>query len=961
MIKFNLLTEGFVENREDATLEFSATELDSLLDVDEEGEVVTSSGDIISLVMDLGFMYSVDKLRYRTTPQEDLSNVTIQYGRTLESLVTASLSTEGEDIVVEPTISGFTFPRYFTLSHTVSQSGMTINNLVVENKEGEINFGEDSSLESITLSSPLTEGYGQIVEIPVVNSGTVATDIFVVVDTSRSSQDVFERLEIAPTATGVFQSLDLNQVPSTIPWEWGHFDNCTVNEDNELEIKGETLAIGASWNPTISSFRSDYRQRAIADVVWNDGTSVLAKMGDTSGGSNTAVRLLFLDFITRSITFAGDIVPYTITGANTNLTGLHFAYDGEDKIYWLRGSSTAGGSPEIYCYSVRDSSYSLVATLTKSHNTYFGKGIIYHEGDLHILGGTSSASANTTTGLKHVKYNLEGGTETSLGDLPTQPLEGATFRYFEGKIYYAVGGATVTLWSYDIEENLWTLLPEIPSGTSIPSMAINPETRELWAVNGDDGGQCTGSNNHAPSVRIFNLDTKTWGTTFIPACGNLSGTSSAITEFEVFLGGSALLFTNGSSSRFKAEVVGETPITVDASWTSPVFLMRQGVSPNGTESFHRMLIDRIDSDSISMIYEDNLSVETFQIRSSSDSPAGDNFTESFTSSGIDTGSYVVGSTGGIFADQNSPQGLEINHTGSSSISAAFLYTNQMFSTSGKMQYKFWWRPPVQKAGSGDEADRSSFYIVPFLDTINTGLGPIRNSNTFRRSNGDYIAIRLGNQTNTTTFTRISVFKGGGGSSGAPDAGTDDYTISANSLRYYEVVFNVDWNSGNYTISFDGVDLGSGNIPLSSRVILQPQHSVEIYSSSTGTGVSFTEYFKHLTVSRVNLEARQDVAASPLHLEDPLYGINGSLEYIPVTVNSSILPVEDYLQAKLSFKGVNTKDRRVVSKIAFPVVIRLADVAPGESKSVFVRYNFPTSNQLIQDEIYLKAYMATDKE
>jgi hypothetical protein len=959
MANLNLLTEGLVKNGTASGIrEVKADELDILLDLDGADALTTVSGEVIDLIVDLGFLNSVESLKYKTTPLST-SGLIIKYGRELNSLITGTLQVVGEEIVVYPTASGYTYPRYFTLTHTTT--GITLDHLIIENTEEEIDFGATGSLQGVTLVSPIAGGYSDVVEVPVFNSGSITTDIYVSVDISRTSRDIFENLEIAPAVTGTFYAVDPNNVPDNIPWQWGIFDKSTVDNDNNLVIIDTTQPTpGTQWSTGNVPGSYEYRTRSQEDVL-KGGALVYPRFGDNSG-----FKLQFINAVAKTIAYSPGAVPYGIASNNTNKYYLQIAYDGENTLYWLRGISNSGGAREIYKYDLVSNTYSLVTSSVPDYNTYSGKGLIYHKGYLYILGGTSLSQVDNVTGTLVTRYHIATGTFTSMSPLPQVPNDHASFTLAEDYIYYSVGATSVRFYRYDLNENSWTMLPDWPGGTgsfACAQLGWNQAESKIWGVaNERESGVCTGSQTTNALIYIFDTETLTWESeTFTAPCFNQQGTSAIVYEMALLNKGT-IVFYRGDTDYAAAYVLDYPPISTTSTWLSPVFLVRQGISTSGTgedtvvisgfDSFHRVLVDRVEQEDISMTVDENISVETFEVRASDTSPAGDNTSESFTSSGVDTDRHVIGTTGDVLMDQ-SVNGLEFNHIGGgSSISAGYLYLNQPFATTGKMQYKFWWNPP-QERGTGSANDRTAFFIVPYLDTLNTGLSPVRDSNTFRRTGNELIRIALGDETDSTFFTSLDLFKGG-------TAGTSSYAISAVSGRYYEVIFILDWETGDYSIRFDGVLLGIGNIPLNSRLFFEPQHSAEFYSSSTSPNQDFTEYFRYLTVSRIGLQAREDFAASPLHVDDPLYGVNGSLQFTTITENSAILPVSDYLQVRLTFKATNADDDRVVSKVKFPPIIRLPQVSPGSSKSVYIRYNFPPSNSLLQEQVFLKAYMAVDK-
>jgi hypothetical protein len=231
--------------------------------------------------------------------------------------------------------------------------------------------------------------------------------------------------------------------------------------------------------------------------------------------------------------------------------------------------------------------------------------------------------------------------------------------------------------------------------------------------------------------------------------------------------------------------------------------------------------------------------------------------------------------------------------------------------------------------------------------------PIRDEDTYERAEGNYLRIRFGQNTDASgNFTRLRFYNGNT---------TVLYPINAYSGRYYEVILNVNWDNLTYKLFFDGGLVGSGSVPGATRDNIGSQHSFEFFSIADG--VTSREKFKHFTVSRVGNVADEDYGTSgiPVHLDDPLFGTNGSLPWIPVTVNSALIPQYKYIQFKLTFKANQVyEDLFRVLNLYFPKVIKLEDVPSGGSKEVYLRYNFDPSNNLVTKQLYLKAWMFTDK-
>jgi hypothetical protein len=269
-----------------------------------------------------------------------------------------------------------------------------------------------------------------------------------------------------------------------------------------------------------------------------------------------------------------------------------------------------------------------------------------------------------------------------------------------------------------------------------------------------------------------------------------------------------------------------------------------------------------------------------------------------------------------------------------------------------MQYKFWWNPSSNKEDNNNN-NFSAFYLVPFLNTIDTGEQPGRDINHLRRSEDNNIYLRFGQTSDDSgTFTAVQFYNG---------STTTSYGINAVTGTFYEVCIIINWNTGSYSLYFDNNILGTGTIPQIRIQLLRNYHTYEIFSG--GQNVDFEEKFKRLTINRIGTTTPEEISdiAIPVHREDPYYGTTGSLTWYPVTVNSAIIPKYNYIQLKLNLRTSTFYDFPEVKNILFPIVFKFSDIPPSGIGSLYLRYNFNPSNELRTDVINLKAWMKTDKE
>ena len=349
-------------------------------------------------------------------------------------------------------------------------------------------------------------------------------------------------------------------------------------------------------------------------------------------------------------------------------------------------------------------------------------------------------------------------------------------------------------------------------------------------------------------------------------------------------------------------------------------------------------------------FDSSLGVDNFEIRGSNTSPSAENVTETYDAALDQVDQFLLENLNENSLSVVSGGQLVFSHTGvTGELSTSYVYFSLPLNTTGEMQYKFWWNPPTDKKAGSDHY--SAFYIVPFLDATGVGALPDRDVDTLRRNVDDNIYLRFGQDSDSGgVFTQLKFYNGDF---------VKNISVNAVSGNFYEVVLLINWETGAYRIKFDSEQVDSGTIPLIRISQLNPQHSYELFSASDET--SMEEKYRQLAINRVgNVVVDENAVGVPVHEDDPLFGRAGSLEWVPITVNSPLMPKTDYIQYRLTFRSTGGRDGPVVTNVDFVPVVTLSGVEPGESESVWVRYNFPPGNSLSTNELNLKAWMRTDK-
>lgn len=917
-MNFNLLSESFIYNSSSSGVRLvTPEEFDSW--IVGTGVAFTFSGTPINILIDLGTQKSIDRLLYTFFPPS-LSGLTIKYGRLLDDLIEDTPTLVGSGVEIEPIISGYSYPRYFTILHS-GNSEISASGLFVYNTEEDIDFGVSGTLQSITISPPSSlEGYSEVTELLVKNNGNIKTDIYVSTDIYNTSETLIERLELSLTPTGTFYSFENTlSIPEQIPWEWGLFEKTRII-DSKLKLEDPALTV-----PTLSigNIYSVGVVTAVGGENWRECIDYT--------GNNTAIindqtnRIVFIDPI-RSIKTVS-AAPVTPASTTNEYNGHSLAWDGNDRIYYMNNST----DQTVRYYKISTNTHHVLTTV--SFYTRATRYITYKDGFLYIIGGSAVAGTASTVGSLNYKVEVDTLAETALDPIPNLlSAPSSLFTELNGYIYFITGGGTFS--RYNISMNMWDTLISLP--INIRLLTSNRKTGLLVFV---DSSKNVYTFN--PILGTYNLEY-----TINSIVGEFRG--SVIAE-------DSLLFLHREDIQTSAyiKVLEQPPpinltTMVSGTWTSPIIKIEED------NLRHQMLINYISSSGAELKRDSSIGVDNFEIRGSDLSPSADNFYETFeatldpdiyTTSNLNEGSLVTSSSGYLTFSH------DFINTTVTPLNAAFMYFNLPFNTTGNMQYKFWWNPATTRLGSAG-SNLSTFSIVPFLDTIGTGIVPDRDFSNLKRTQLNYISIILGNTTDTGgKFTQLKVFDG---------TTTSSFGINAFSGSFYEVNFSINWNTGNYSLYFNGVLIGNGTIPLVKIANLTSQHAFEFYSTSYQ--VTAQEQFRHFTVSRVNnIVTSEGTLAVPVHVNDTLYGKSGSLTWYPVTLNSALLPKYKYIQARLTFQSIGGQIVPQIIYIKFPKVLILRDVEPGEERPIYIRYKFPSYSGLSTDLIYLKAWMATDKE
>lgn len=922
MTAFNILTESFITNNTVVNQRLlNAQEVSALIAL--SGNILTFSGSTISLLLDLGYQRSLDKLEYSFTPIS-ISGLNIEYGRDLNNLISGTLNIAGNSIYTNPTISGYTYPRYFKITHiTPSGSPLTLSGLQVINSQDEVEFGESGTLPNLTIVSNEETGFSQVQEIPVFNNGTIASDFYVAIETSNLNKTVFERLEIAPTSTGTFATYnDFLSIPEEAPWQWGVFSGVVV-DDNKLKLTEPNFVFP---NYTIGQ---TYTRLGTNNRASNINIIALTLSNGDAGFAfaDTSNRIILVNPVRDSFIVSSN--PAVAPAGNPERGNHHLAWDGADKIFYMNNST----DQTVRYYSMSTNTHGIVGTA--GFYTRAVRTLAYHDGWLYVIGASSSAGSNTTIGTEFWRFNVNTLVSQQLA--APSALENAQMVYYDGYIYYTKSPNTPVFFArYNILTNSWQYLSNPVSSTYI-NITVDYTNKGIVAYMGND------------NVYRFNTITEVWEAS--PIATTLIGTITANSVVGLGVGDSLLYVAfNVIVEQAKIKILSEVPepvinATVSGTWISPVYRLAQ------EDLYHRILLDYELESGARIKFDSSIGVDNFQIRGSDSAPAFDNTIETFDQP-LDPEVFIFSKLNQGTTIVSSGNKLAFTHDFLNSLDTPFLtgYVTYGFplSSAGKMQYKFYWNPSSNKAATVTHL--SKFYIVPFLNSLDGESLPLRSLTDSTRTENNNIYLQFGQASDSGgTFTILSFFTG---------LTTINYTINASSGNNYEVALNIDWDTGNFIIRFNGTVLGSGTLPAARVQLLNPQHSYEFLSAST---VDSQEEFSYLTINRVGLVvAGDDTLIIPTHFDDPLFGLTGSLTWTPVTVNSALIPKYKYVQFKLTLVASGKFNKPTVTSIKFPKVLKLTSIEPNSAKSVYLRYNFPSSNELATNTIYLKSWTATDK-
>jgi hypothetical protein len=923
-MRYNILSDSFIYNGSpiSGTLRtLNALELDKL--IASSGSVVTFSGSEVALSIDLGFQRSIGNLEYIFNPIIT-SGLTIKYGRDLDSLTSGTLLYTASGVTVEATTSGYDYPRYFTINqYTTSSSPITLNSLAVFNTEEEINFGEDGTLESSTLVAGNSFGYSAIKELPIFNNGKNTSDILVGLDLTNIDLNLFNRFELGTTTSGPFSSTYSGfNIPSNIPWEWGILSGVGIS-DNQLRLDDPNINfrvfnLNTRYALTVLT-NSEYGCNPIAISL--SGSHYVARMG-------TDNQIFLIDVIKNS-TFRSSYPGGTLTTNQNSQQGI--VWDGADRIYYAQNNTNR----EVKYYKISTNTHHILTTTPYYTRRY--RPIAIYNNELYIGGArTTAGTDDSATGAVLFKVNLDSLAVTRLADSSTP--DNSNFRVLGNYIYMS---RYESFYRYNIGLNSWETL-SVGSWWSGSREIFSNTTKNLIYVEQNVGLNYT-------DIYAFNPISLSWSPS--PAFSNIR---NGIIDGPCCCANDSLILTLNDVNP-EVYVIEEVPpaalgAAVSGSWISPIFKLDQGDG-----KYYNLLIDYNKDGGSNIKYDNSLSVDNFQIRGSDLNPSCENSIETF--SGLDSTVYIVDSLDGKYDAITMSDGqLIFGHDYDSTTPAntpynsSYLTFGYPFNTTGKMQYKFWWDFPSNKVSG--KAIYSIFYIVPFIDTIETGRQPDRNVNDFSRLQDNYISLRVGQSTDSGgTYSNLSLYIG---------SSTISYSVSATSGKFYEINLIIDWVSGAYSLYFNTQRIGSGTIQQTRLSLLKPQHTYEFLSR--GQGIDFQEKIKNLTISRIGTvvdESLVDVAI-PVHREDPYYGIAGSLPWFPVTVNSSLIPKYRYMQFKLTLRSSQYYNYPIVENIVFPTIVVCSGVPASGTGSVFMRYNFPSCNNKHTDILKLKAWMKTDK-
>lgn len=925
----NTLRDSFIENQvvEDQRL-LTAEEVQQLL---TEGNIseVSLSGDVLNILADFGVQRDLSKIYCKISPVTT-TGICISYGREEASLISGVLFTDLDSTYTEPTISGYTCPRYINFSIS---GAFDVLELGAISDSDDIKFKQSlQEIDTITLVAGGVAGYSDIRQIEVVNSGNLTSDIYVGVDPSSVSSGVLENIEISLSPTGNFLSTisGLN-LPEDVPWEWGTFENINLS-NNKLNLISSTESyptFEVGTEVELSKPLSIYGNVAIP-VTMSGNTYVVATV--TSGHAP-----LFIDPI-RNRKIIGASPAYTPATDNEK-RGHGLTWDDDDRLYYMSNST----DQTLRYYQISTNTHHVLTTVP-----FYARRIrelCYVGGDVYIAGGLATSGTSASVGQQFWKVNVDTLASTQLSDVPStiyttlpRSCRAGSYIYMHVGTYGLSGGFL----RYNLNNGSWEILADLP-GSPIPDvvgLSYNSEDGHVYIITGVGYVY-----KHNINTAITNASpVHYFSGTYSPNHGNLCVNNSLIyaaTDFSI------------STSYAKVYVLDDVPAMsipegIVGTWTSPVFKI------GDEEQFSSILLDYIKDQASELKADDTLGVDNFEVRGSDVSPAAYNLIENFNEA-LSTDVYYTDTLNSYSTIVSSGGTLSFSHSYISAdtppYNGAYVYFSLPLSTAGKMQYRFWWNPSSDKTSG--ISSLSKFMLVPFSDLVAGERLPTRGSSTFERTDGNYIYIEFGQSSDSAgIFTALKVYKG---------TSTDTYLINATTGTFYLVELIIDWSNGSYSLYFNSTLLGTSFIPMAQVAKLGSEHTYEIFS--TGREVSFEERFKYLSINRLTNTIPESItnAATPAHREDEIFGDSGSAAWVPVTVNNCLLPKYRFLQFRLTLKSTGTWQYPTVISSKFPVVYRLENVASGDSRSLYLRYNFPATNNLATNIARLKSWMFVDKE
>jgi hypothetical protein len=944
MTKFDLLDSSIIYN---TTLTgsqyfFTPNDISNILSLTDA--VIPVINQRVGVDIDLGTQSSIYQIQYKNTPLT-ATGVQIKYGRTLNSMYSAAPSVSGGFVVVSPTQSGYTEPRFIQIIDSFLGFSGQVNQINVINTDDEIRFGANGNLDNLTLVGDVLTSTSEIIEIPITNSGNLIADIFVCIDPDTEFE-VLENLELSLTPTGTFyQFNDLISVPESIPWELGDLKNLKI-KDNALwfnnPVDFSTLGLGSLKSYSSGSFNDNYTytNKQIVEITDIDGIQKLA----TANFLDQSIQIFDPIFNTRRVS---GLPPYTVLTGERD--GSSLAYDKNDSIYFLNGKNTQ----LVYKYSISANSFSTFATTSGFFNSTVRQVAIINN-DLYILGG--STTYNVAPFNQLWKINIITSVITQLANCPIAPDSTATQMIsHDNTIYVSTrdGSGQPFFLKYEPTNNLWTFLATAfnSNAASIRGLSSDPDHNQVIL---HTAGTSPNENYTGYKFDVTNLS---WSSYTIITDAEAIATVPSLGTF--WRCGAAGVCKNGAvlAVDFDENISVRTGIlkvvdeitfnglgVTSGTWTSPPIKL----SSDDNNLFVQPYIQYDKQDGVVLDAVNSLGVETIEVRGFTTKPTGQNSLQLFNVP-LSTTEFLNLTTGGssISVSGNS---LILSHQNVGNTFNSAVSTFQFpFSTQGVMQYNFFYNPASNRQLNSTHYSR--FYIAPYVDSLVSGDAPKRNGDSLVRTDNDSVYIEFGASTDSGGVLKAIKFFNGSVSSSA--------TVSLTTGNFYPVSLIIDWANATYRLYLNSVLILSGVIPAIQIQKLAPNHTYEIFSACQT--VSANEKYKALSISRAGNIPSSVVNYTPIFRDDTFYGVPGTPWNIN-TLNGIVLPKTDFTQFKFTLKSDGTgQDQAIIQGVKFPYTLVLKDTQPGDTKSVYLRYTFPPSNQTGSSTIYLKTWMRTDKQ